>query len=191
MTIRTGPVIFLIFMYCGRGFALEPDEILVIANKNVAESERIARYYCRQRGVPDKNILSLPLGTSLNDTINRSDYEKQLAEPIRSKLLTHKLFGQIRCLLTTYSVPIKVGKRGPLIDQEGKVRELEALAEQEKKRIEQLKQNDLADSAQYKQSNQRLAQLQLEIDSINGKDTNTSVDSELAMVLFGGYDLFR
>jgi uncharacterized protein (TIGR03790 family) len=191
MTVRTGAVILLIFMYCGRGFALEPDEILVIANKDIAESGRIARYYCRQRGVPDKNILSLPLGTSLNDTISRGDYEKQLAEPIRNELLIHKLLGQIRCLLTTYGIPIKVGKRGPLIDQESKLIELRGLAEQEKERIEQLKRDDLADSAQYKQSNQRLARLQLEIDSINGKETNASVDSELSMVLFGAYDLFR
>jgi uncharacterized protein (TIGR03790 family) len=191
MTVRTGAVILLIFMYCGRGFALEPDEILVIANKDIAESGRIARYYCRKRGVPDKNILSLPLGTSLNDTISRGDYEKQLAEPIRNELLIRRLLGQIRCLLTTYGIPIKVGERGPLIDQESKLTGLGGLAKQEKKRIEQLKQDDLADSAQYKQSNQRLAQLQLEIDSINGKETNASVDSELSMVLFGAYDLFR
>jgi uncharacterized protein (TIGR03790 family) len=69
--------------------------------------------------------------------------------------------------------------------------ELRGAAEQERKRIEQSKQDDLADSAQYKQSNQQLAQLQLEIDSINGKETNASVDSELSMVLFGDYDLFR
>ncbi len=163
----------------------------MVANKDITESGRIARYYCRKRGVPDKNILSLPLGTILDDTISRDDYDKRLAEPIRTKLFSNKLLGKIKCLLTTYGVPIKVGKRGPLMDQESKLRESEGLAEQERKRIEQLKQDSLADSAEYKQSNRRLAQLQLEIDRINGKETDASVDSELSMVLFGAYDLYR
>ena len=191
MVVRTCTVILLAFMCCSTGFALNPDEILVIANKDVAESGQIARYYCRKRGVPDKNILFLSLGTNLNDTISRSDYEKQLAEPIRKELFTRKLLGKTRCLISTYGVPIKVGARGPLIDQESKLSELKRLVEEEKKGIEQLKQEGLADSNEYKQSNHRLAQLQMEIDRINGKETGASLDSELSMVLFGDYDLYR
>jgi len=189
--VRIGTVILLALVYCGSTSALEPDEILVIANKDRTESGRIARYYCSKRGVPDKNILALPLGAKLNDTINRDDYEKQLAEPIRKRLLTPEFLGKVRCLLTTYGVPIKVGRRGPLRNQQDKLRELKGLVEREKKKIEQLKQNDSADSAEYKQSSRRLAQLQLQIARINGKETNASVDSELSMVLFEDYDLYR
>ena len=189
--VRTGTVILLTLVYCGSASALEPDEILIIANKNSTESKRIARYYCSKRRVPDKNILALPLGANLNDTISRNDYEKQLAEPIRKRLLTPELLGTIRCLLTTYGVPIKVSGRGSLKNQEGKLRELKESIELEQKKIEQLKQDGLADSAEYKQSNRRLAQLQLQIALINGKETNASVDSELSMVLFESYDLYR
>ncbi|HUT45376.1 MAG TPA: TIGR03790 family protein [Sedimentisphaerales bacterium] len=191
MMVRTGTVILLTLVYCGSASALEPDEILIIANKNSTESKRIARYYCSKRRVPDKNILALPLGANLNDTISRNDYEKQLAEPIRKRLLTPELLGTIRCLLTTYGVPIKVSGRGSLKNQEGKLRELKESIELEQKKIEQLKQDGLADSAEYKQSNRRLAQLQLQIALINGKETNASVDSELSMVLFESYDLYR
>jgi len=200
MVVKTRALILLILMCCGIGFALEPDEILVIANNNVTASGRIARYYCKKRGVPNENILYLSLGAGLKDKISRDDYEKRLAEPIRKELFTRILPGKvgpkpIKCLLTTYGVPIKVEKRGTLIGTEGRLKELAELAKQEKNRIAQLEQSASADSkqdsAERKKSSQKLAQLQLEIDRINGKETNASVDSELSMVSFGSYELYR
>jgi len=191
MILRTSAVSLLILVYCGGAFALEPDEILVIANNDIAESMQLARYYCTQRGVPDKNILALPLGASLKDTISRDAYEKQLVEPIRKKFFTDRLLGEIKCLLTIYGVPIKVGGRGVLEGQEGQLKELNRLADQEKENLERLNQAGLTDSAEHKQVNSRLAQLQLAIDRINGKETHASVDSELSLVLFDSYDLYR
>jgi len=176
---------------CGRIFALEPDEILVIANKDIEKSMGLARYYCAQRGVPEKNIFALPLGADLKDTISRDNYEKQLVEPIRKKFFTERLVGEIKCLLTIYGVPIKVGGRGVLENQKNKLKELNRLAEQEKQILERLEQAGLTDSAEHKQINRRLAQLQLTIDRINGKETHASVDSELSLVLFDSYDLYR
>ena len=185
----------LIFFAVGPVYALEPDEILVIANKDVAASGRIARYYCGKRGVPVKNILSLSLGTGLKDAIGRDDYEKWLAEPIRKELLTNRPPGQIRCLLTTYGVPIWVGRRSPLTGRQGRERELKEIVRKAKERLEQLEQSTIGDSktraAEQEEIKRRLAQMQVEIDRINGKETNASVDSELSMVLFGMYDLYR
>jgi len=200
MVVKTGASILLILMCYRIGFALEPDEILVIANRNVAASGRIARYYCKKRRVPEENILYLSLGMSLDDTISRDDYERQLIEPIRKELFTRILPGKvgpkpIRCLLTTYGVPIKVEKRGTLIGTEDRLKELAELANQEKNRIARLEQSisvgNKQDSSERKKSSQKLVSLQLEIDRINGKETNASVDSELSMVSFGSYDLYR
>ena len=95
MTVKTSVVILLTLMYCRGAVALEPGEILVVANKDIGESVQIAQYYCGQRGVPDKNILALPLGAGLKATISRDDYDKQLAGPIRHKFFTEKLpFGR-------------------------------------------------------------------------------------------------
>ena len=176
--------------------ALEPDEILIIANANFSESVGIARYYCGRRGVPVDNILALPLGAGLSYTITRANYEKQVAEPIRKKLSTPEFAGKIRCLLTTYGVPIKVEGRGPLKGQEDKLTQLRGLAEQEKNKIEQLKNSVPASNKQglakqKKRINAKLAQLQSEIDRIIGKETGACVDSELSMVLFGNYELYR
>ncbi|MFA5238686.1 MAG: TIGR03790 family protein [Phycisphaerae bacterium] len=164
----------------------------MIANSNLKASVRIAQYYCTERGVPVKNILALPLGTGLNDTINRDNYEKKLAEPIRKELSDRLFTAEIKCLLTTYGVPVKVGGRGPLKNQEAKLKKLEKLAEQNKNKIEQLKQNGTAKTSKEMQNIERKqARVQSEIDSILGKETNASVDSELSMVLFSDYELYR
>ncbi|MCK4753364.1 MAG: TIGR03790 family protein, partial [Planctomycetes bacterium] len=185
-------VICLIFFGAGRGYALEPDEILIIANSDVKESVQIAQYYCAKRAVPKKNILALPLGTSLDDSISRGDYEKKLAEPIRDKLYSPKFAGRIRCLLTIYGVPIKVGKRAPLKERQEELKQLQGLLEQEKVKLEHLKQYNTSKSAkQEKKLSQRIKQLRFDIAPIIGSETNASVDSELSMVLFGDYQLYR
>jgi len=189
-TIGTGVLVILIC--CRVGFALKPEEILVIANKDITASVQTAQYYCAKRKVPAANIFALPLGRSLSETISRGNYEKRLAEPIRRKLSTLEFAGRIRCLLTTYGVPIKVGGRGLLKGQEDKLRRLEKLVEQLKSTIEKIEQSgSVYMLGQKEQANRRIAKLQSEIDRIKGKETNASVDSELSMVLFGDYELYR
>jgi uncharacterized protein (TIGR03790 family) len=164
---------------------------MVIANQDITESMQIAQYYCTKRAVPYKNILALSLGVNLKGSISRSDYEKQLVEPIRNELFNERLIGKIKCLLTIYGVPITVGPRGVLEGQEDKLKELNRLTEQAKKTLESSKQANSTDSTEHKQADRRLAQLQGAIDRINGKETHASVDSELSMVLFDSYELYR
>jgi uncharacterized protein (TIGR03790 family) len=184
--------LLVLLLLCSAVRALEPDEILIIANKNCRESLSIAQYYCKKRDVPVDNILTLPLGSELSDSIARADYEKQLAEPIRQKLLTPGAGKQIKCLLTTYGVPIKVEGRGPLEGQQDRLNRLRELVQQEKNKLEKLKADITAESAeQQKRINAKLAQFQSEIDRVTGKETGASVDSELSMVLFGNYELYR
>jgi uncharacterized protein (TIGR03790 family) len=172
-------------------YALEPNEIIIIANKNIRESVELAQYYCAKRGVPEENILSLSLLTGLSDIIIRADYEKELAEPIRKKLLSDKFAGKIRCLLTTYGVPIKLSGRGPLKDQQDKIKQLEILIGQEKNKLKQLKQGGLASRSELKKKhNRNIVRLQAEINRILGKETGACVDSELSMVMFDEYELY-
>jgi len=39
--------------------ALEPKEILVVANRNLAASVGLAKYYMTKRGIPEQNLLTL------------------------------------------------------------------------------------------------------------------------------------
>ena len=192
MMIRRAIIILMFFIAAKSGYALEPDQILVIANQDVKSSVQIAEYYCDRRDVPRENILALSLGTILNDKISRADYEKKLAEPIRKKLSSPEFADKIKCLLTTYGVPIKVGNRGPLEGSEDKLRQLKKLLEQKKNQLEQLEQNSPTNSTEEKKKlNSQLVQLQSDIDPIIGSQTDASVDSELSMVLFDDYQLYR
>jgi len=193
MAVRTRLGILVVLLVCGRGFALEPNEVLVVVNREMATSTRIGRYYCENRGVPYKNIIYLRLGKRIRDNISRSDYDRLIAEPIRFELLKRATPGEIRCLVTTYGVPIRVGMRGPLKGRERRLKELEDLVERERKRIEELEaaEDKGRGSAELKKRKGTAAKMQLEIDGINGKETHASVDSELSMVQFGAYELYR
>jgi uncharacterized protein (TIGR03790 family) len=183
-----------VLLWCGGVFALEPEEILVIANRQISASERIAEYYCEKRKIPKKNIIYLALGYEPREGISRDEYERSLALPIRREL-QRRFPGEIRCLVTTYGIPIKVGPRGMLPGMGGKLNELKRLLSQEKQRLEQMEQDPALDSNQVsiekKQINRKIAQMQLEIGRISGRETNASVDSELSMVLFQPYELYR
>lgn len=189
MPIRTRVIILLILMFKGTGFALEPDEILIIANSEISASVSIARYYCDKRHVPDENFIAWPLGTRLRATISRDDYERKLAEPLRSRLTGLQFDGKIKCLLTVYGVPFVVGQRGQLEGRESELKYLEKLIEQEKKKIERLEQG--SSSGNKNSNNSKITQLQSRIGYIVGKETNASVDSELSMVLSSNYELYR
>ncbi|HEC02514.1 MAG TPA: TIGR03790 family protein, partial [Phycisphaerales bacterium] len=191
MTAKVCTIILTASIFCSPALALEPDEILVIANADVAESVQVARHYSSKRAVPEKNILELPLGAGLRDTISRQDYEKRLAEPIRRKFFTDGLLGRVKCLLTVYGVPVRVGGRGPLPDHEDRLKELESLAGKEREKIEQLEDKRGTRTAAYKQASTELAKLNLKIDHVNGRETGASVDSELALALFKAYELYR
>ena len=195
IAIRIKLVGLVVLLCCGSAFALKPEEILVVVNRNISESSRVGRYYCEKRGVPYENILYLHLGKKLSEGTGRDAYEKQIAEPIRRELLRKRIPGQIRCLLTTYGVPTKIGQRKPLKGQEDKLQKLQDSFERQKKIIEQLKLKDSRDKAkvadELKKSKEALARMKQQIDYIKGRETNASVDSELSMVLVGDYELYR
>ena len=127
---------------CRLGFALEPNEILVVANTDQAASTRLARYYCQARGVPAANVIPVSLGTQLRDSIGRSDYEKRLAGPIRRTFATRKDLGNIQCLVTTYGIPFKVGRRDPLSGFDAQLTQLREALQKEKDEIAKLRKKD-------------------------------------------------
>lgn len=108
--------------------ALSPEEILVIANGTNPASIRVAENYCSKRNVPKQNILLLTLDGLLDDTITRNKYDQQIASPIKAKLSEPYYAGKIKCLLTVYGVPYKVGGRGFQSGSEKLLERLTAIA---------------------------------------------------------------
>jgi uncharacterized protein (TIGR03790 family) len=109
-------LILTLSLFSGVIFALEPAQILVVANSDVNESLQLAEYYCSRRAVPSENILRIPLGKNLPELINRQGYNDILAAAIKKELTQNRRPGRIKCLLTVYGVPIKVGPAGPVKD---------------------------------------------------------------------------
>jgi uncharacterized protein (TIGR03790 family) len=141
----------------------------------------LANTYCRLRQVPAENLLLLPLGAQLRDTIGRSQYEKRLAGPVRNNLRFRKRKHTIRCLLTTYGVPFRVGRRDVLSGMQPQLEALQRMAEKERVLCEEKGET----------TSPKLKQITLALDRIKGKESHASVDSELSMVLFDAYELYR
>jgi uncharacterized protein (TIGR03790 family) len=98
---------------CG---ALEPSEILIVANETNRASTRIAEYYCDKRGLSRDQILRLPLAQPLASTIDRAQYLRTIAEPVRQELNKPSRIGRVRCLLTIYGIPYRIGPAGAAND---------------------------------------------------------------------------
>ncbi|MDD5134285.1 MAG: TIGR03790 family protein [Phycisphaerae bacterium] len=110
--------ISLVILFAGCCFALEPSQILIIANSDVNESVLLADYYSKSRAVPAENILKIPLGSNLSEQMSRKQYDKVLAPAVRKELTEKHLSNPIKCLLTLYGVPIKIASAGPLKNSE-------------------------------------------------------------------------
>jgi uncharacterized protein (TIGR03790 family) len=80
--------------------ALEPAQVLILANKDSDVSAKVARMYQELRAIPGENVLRLSLGTGRS--VTPEQYWKQVGTPIKQYLEAHPA---IRCILTTAGVP--------------------------------------------------------------------------------------
>jgi uncharacterized protein (TIGR03790 family) len=87
--------------------ALQPEEIVIIAARGSRESEGLARYYARVRGVPAENLCLINLPA--NEVIPRETWQWGIRPEVRKWLVEHDPQQKIRCLLTVWGVPLKIG----------------------------------------------------------------------------------
>ena len=97
---------------CARGriaLALSADELLLVVNGNVPISIKTAEYYAKERQVPDGRIvkLNLPAG----EEISFDRYERDIVPVIRQYLRDHELQDKVKCLVTFYGTPIRIGAK--------------------------------------------------------------------------------
>ena len=90
---------------------LGPNHIAILANGNSQPSLAVARHYAERRGVPIDRII--PLDVPTDDTISRTQYERQVVQPVRKVLHTRRSTSQVRVLLTTYGIPLRVAAPEP------------------------------------------------------------------------------
>lgn len=61
------------------------DNLIILANSQDGDSMRIARYYAEKRGVPEANIIALPMPTV--ETINWRDFVITIWQPLQDELM--------------------------------------------------------------------------------------------------------
>jgi uncharacterized protein (TIGR03790 family) len=86
--------------------ALSPEDLIIVYNKNLPESQNLARYYAKKRQVPLENLLAV--NAPSGESISREDYETQLAEPLRARAQQTKAAGRQPAVLLVYGIPLRV-----------------------------------------------------------------------------------
>ena len=91
---------------------LTPDQVLIVANERSEISKQIAEYYQRARRIPALNLARIQ--TDPREEIDRETFRREIALPIATHLLQHRLPDQILVIVLTKGVPLKIrGTGGP------------------------------------------------------------------------------
>jgi uncharacterized protein (TIGR03790 family) len=89
--------------------ALEPDELVLVVNRNEPAGVELAGFYARQRGVPPGRIL--PLDIPAGEEISFADYESNVVPAVRAWLVSRGLSEQVKCLVSFYGLPLRIAAR--------------------------------------------------------------------------------
>jgi len=100
-------VALMLVFASANAMALEPDEIAILAVKSSPQSRELAEYYARARGIPAKQICLLDIKPG--ETLARAEWEVKVRPTIRRWLATNELEKKVRCLVTVWDVPLKIG----------------------------------------------------------------------------------
>ena len=88
------------------------ENVAVVVNDNSPDSQRIAEYYVRTRGLPESNVLRIQ--TSTDETIERAAYLKTIELPLGLAIRRAGLQDRLLYLVLTKGIPLRiVGTAGP------------------------------------------------------------------------------
>jgi uncharacterized protein (TIGR03790 family) len=90
---------------------LLPAEVAIVAARGNRESEQLAEYYAKVRGIPADHIclVDLPVG----EECSREEWTTKVRPAIRQWLAEHDADANLRCLVTTWGVPLSIGPAEP------------------------------------------------------------------------------
>ncbi|MGI6655537.1 MAG: TIGR03790 family protein [Desulfobulbus sp.] len=86
--------------------ALEPEEILVVANTRAPAGLRLAEYYMQKRGIPPDHLVQIRCLPQ--ERCSRQVYEREIRLPVRRALEQRDNPTGIRCLVVLYGVPLAI-----------------------------------------------------------------------------------
>ena len=171
-------LLFLLFCVSSTfAFGLEPDEVLVVANKDMAGSVELANYYMEKRDIHPTHLLSLSL--SLDESMSRQEYDEVLAQEVLTLLEKLKPSSRISAIVLMYGVPLKVAPPLPGDPAKEKIR-----GYRDQQGEFNNKEDELAAEAGEEKKN--LAEKIRELLNMNQR---AAVDSELSLVKADHYTL--
>lgn len=176
----------LLFPVAKVGAALEPDEVLIIANRQVADSVALAQFYLEKRGIPRENLLIVR--TSSAETCSRQEYNQKIAAPVRKYLEQRSKEDRrrpIRCLLLMYGMPLKVAPGSTTAKEKLCQLELRQKREEVERKLAALPEK----SAERQRLRAELQQVRDDLAVQSHSRELAAVDSELSLVMAGNYSL--
>jgi uncharacterized protein (TIGR03790 family) len=90
---------------------LRPEEVGVVAMAESRESREVAEYYVAARGIREANVFLLP--GQPGESVSRAVWEQEMRPAIGGWLAGEGRGAKIRCLVTCWDVPLKIGKLAP------------------------------------------------------------------------------
>lgn len=154
--------------------ALEPHEVMVVANMNASDSTALADYYMERRQIPKQNLVLLYMTNK--ETCSRQAYEQKALPFVRRALEANP---DIRALVTMYGLPLRISSPG--------------LTSEEKNRLDRLTKEKVDLELLLKEGDKFKKQLKKVIEKIQNikrsSDKVASFDSELMLVKKKDYPL--
>lgn len=115
---------------------LQPDQLLLITNKNMPEGRVLAELYASQRGVPDGRIVEIPL--PVTEEVDARQYDEHILPAVREFLEQNKLQDQVKCLVTFYGMPLRLRQRAFTPAEQQEIAELKQQTQQITGHIQQI-----------------------------------------------------
>jgi uncharacterized protein (TIGR03790 family) len=181
---------FALFALCAPAGALEPKDVWLVVNKNVPASREVADHYIAKRGVPKANVVELDLPKV--EDISRTEYDAKFAAPLRAALKPHKDAAKV--LVTTYGVPLRVGRVLPNADEQKELATLRPELAKARKELAELEKKDKdkqADAKELAAARAEVNKLQARERVLTHAESEASVDSELMCLWWPEYALVR
>jgi uncharacterized protein (TIGR03790 family) len=113
---------------------LKPEEVALVAARGNRESEDLAAYYLKARGIPAANLCLVDVG--VGEQVNRDDWTWGIRPEIHKWLDENDPQQKLRCLVTMRGVPLKIG--AAKVDEE-QTRYREFLEGDRQQRLDNLK----------------------------------------------------
>lgn len=192
-------ILLIVFILClSRGLVhaeLTPQELVVLVNSTSPESIGLGSAYRKLREVPAEHIITITVDDK--ETISRDGYDELIAKPVRRAVNALYDNGKkIRCLVTTYGVPLRINAVKPVILPAADIEKYGSVLRKKRKKLDELQKRrnesngiDVEEEKNIRQLKKEIRNLMLMLENLRGADTVSAVDSELALVLVGDYAL--